>query len=82
MTELGLAWVTRPKLINRWRGSVMKAIGLTVARPVGSDSYVAMTLHSLRHCDATRIAASLLNCFCLSLQNFVLFRASDDAIDS
>ena len=82
MTESGSAWVRRPKLINRWRGSAMKAIGLTTARPIDSDSYVAMTWHSLRHCDAAHIAVSLLNCSCSSLPDFVLIRAGDDAVDS
>ena len=65
------------RLINRWRDSAMR-----VARPTDFDSCVAMTWHSLRHCDATHIAVSLLNCSCSSLPNFDLVRACDDAVDS
>ena len=77
MTESGLASVRRLRSINRWRDSAMK-----VARPADFDSYVAMTWHSLRHCDATHIEVSLLNCSCSSLPNFDLVRACDDAVDS
>lgn len=77
MTDSGLASVRRLRLINRWRDSAMK-----VARPIDFDSCVAMTWHSLRHCDATHIAVSLLNCSCSSLPNFDLVRACDDAVDS
>ena len=81
-TGPGLACLRRPRSINRWLGSAMKAIGLTTARPIDSDSCAAMTWHSLRHCDATHTAVSSLNCSCSSLPNFVLIRAGDGAVDS
>ena len=81
-TGPGLACLRRSRWINRWRGSVVKAIGLTTAKPIDSDSCAATTWHSLRHCDATHTAVSSLNCSCSSLPNFVLIRAGDGAVDS
>ena len=81
-TGPGLACLRRPRLIDRWHDSVVKAIELTVARPIDSDSCAAMTWHSLRHCDAIHTAESSLNCSCSSLPNFVPIRASDGAVDS